>query len=61
MALSGRWSLVKIAPFDAELNFAPNPGGFRNNPSSIANSDSEYLENLREKPVFWAQVTLFAQ
>jgi len=43
---------VKIAPFDAELNSPPNPSGFRNNPSSIANLDSKYLENPRGKPVF---------
>jgi len=43
------------------LNFASNPSGFRNNPSSIANLNSKYLENPQGEPVFWAQVALFGR
>jgi len=43
---------VKIAPFDAELNSVPNPSGFRNNPSDIANPERKYFENPLEKHVF---------
>ncbi len=51
----------KHVTIDSEFNSAPNPSGFRNNPSSIANLDSEYLENAQGKTVFWAQVPLLAQ
>jgi len=44
-----------------KLNFASNPSGFRNNASSIANLDSKYLDNPQREPVFWAQMTIFAQ
>ena len=33
-----------MVPFDTELIFASNPIGFRNNPTNIANPDTEYLE-----------------
>jgi hypothetical protein len=41
VALFVRSPLLKIAPFDAKLNSAPNSNGFRNNPSNIANPDKK--------------------
>jgi hypothetical protein len=41
-----------MAPFDAELNFVPNPSGFRSNPSNIANPDRKYFGNHPEKSLF---------
>ena len=49
-----------MVPFDAELNSAPNPSDFRNNPSSIANPDREYLEKALGKLVFGVKVVVFA-
>jgi hypothetical protein len=44
--------LLKPLGLGAELNFSPNPGGFSNNPTTIVNSDSKYLENPLRKSVF---------
>jgi hypothetical protein len=45
--------LLKPLRLGAELNFAPIPSGFNSNPTTIANSDSKYLENSLWKSVFW--------
>jgi hypothetical protein len=45
--------LLKPLGLGAELNFAPNPSGFNGNPTTIANSNSKYLENPLWKSVFW--------
>jgi hypothetical protein len=50
-----------MVPSDAELNSAPNPSGFRNNPSCIANPDTEYLVKPLETLVFWVKVVVFAR
>jgi hypothetical protein len=50
-----------MVPFDAELNSTPNPSAFRNNPSSIANPDREYLKKALGKLVFWVKVVVFAR
>ncbi len=45
--------LLKSLGLGAELNFAPNASGLSSNPTTIANSDSKYLENSLWKSVFW--------
>ncbi len=45
--------LLKPLGLGTELNFAPNPSGFSGNPTTIANSDSKYLENSLWTTVFW--------
>jgi len=44
--------MLEITSLDAELNSAPKPSVFRNNPRNIRNPDRKYFENLPEKPVF---------
>jgi hypothetical protein len=34
---------------DVELNSAPNPSGFRDNPPNIANPERQYLEKYLKK------------
>jgi hypothetical protein len=51
----------KLAPFDAELNSTPNPSGFRDNPSNIANPATKYLKKPFGQAVFGGEVALFAR
>ncbi len=61
MAVFGRRPPSKLVSSDVELNSAPDPSGFRDNPTSIANPDRQYLEKYLRKAVFGAQVPLFAR
>ncbi len=61
MPLFARQPTSKLVSSDAELNSAPKPSGFRDNPTSIANSDRQYLEKYLRKAVFGPQVPLFAR
>ncbi len=61
MAVFARQPPSKLVSSDAELNSAPNPSGFRDNPTSIANPDRQYFEMYLTKPVFGPQVPRFAR
>ncbi len=61
MAVFARQPPSKLVASDAELNSAPNPSGVRDNPTSIANPDRQYLEKCLKKTVFGPQVPVFAR
>ncbi len=46
---------------DVELNSAPNPSGFRDNPPNIANPERQYLEKYLKKAVFGPQAPFCAR
>ncbi len=49
MAVFARQPPSKLVSSDVELNSAPKPSGFRDNPTNIANPDGYYLEKYLKK------------
>jgi hypothetical protein len=61
MPLFTRQPPSKLVSSDVELNSAPNPSGFRDNPTNIANPERQYLEKYLKKAVFGPQMPLFTR